>query len=148
MSALQRFLAAVNGEAVDHLPATCWLHFNSDHLDGEDTAYLRERFVRTYEWDVVKVMGDYRYPVPADLHAINGPEDLERIKAASLDHECFSQQLRCIQSLQNRLGPDIPLLDTGSRPVSSIIRNLGRDQQSALWTHSGATLRALERVWN
>jgi uroporphyrinogen decarboxylase len=146
MTPMQRFRAAVDGAQVDHLPATAWLHFGSDHLDGEEAARLHERFVRSYEWDVVKVMGDYRYPVPSDLRSVDGAQALDLIGGATLDTPCFAQQLRCLRQLQSSLGPDVPLLDTGFDPYQSIVRNIGRDQQGALWSHRAATLRALERV--
>ena len=61
MTPRERFLAAANCEKVDALPVTTWVHFLSDHLTGEETAQLHERFQNAYQWDLLKVMGDYRY---------------------------------------------------------------------------------------
>lgn len=146
MTPRERFLAAVQGRPVDRIPATSWVHFLSDHLSGERAAQLHEDFQRAYGWDVLKVMGDYRYPVPAELRSIDGPQIIDGIRAIGLDEPCFAEQLACMQHLQRSLGPDVPLLDTAFDPYQSIVRNVGRDQQDNLWKYKDATLRALDRV--
>ena len=40
MTKLQRFMAAIKGEAIDRLPVSMWLHFASEHLSSEETARL------------------------------------------------------------------------------------------------------------
>lgn len=146
MTPRERFLAAVEGRTVDRIPVTTWVHFLSDHLTGEETAGLHERFLKSYEWDLAKVMGDYRYPVPAGLRSLDDPKWLDEFRPVGLDHPAFARQLTCLRQLRETMGPDYPLLDTGFDPYQSIVRNVGRDQQDNLWKHKASTLRALETV--
>ncbi len=146
MTPRQRFLAAVGGDKVDRPPVTTWVHFLSDHLSGEETASLHESFLKTYGWDCAKVMGDYRYPVPEGLDTLREATQLDGFQVIGLDHPSFAEQLVCMKKLRAAMGPDYPLIDTAFDPYQSIVRNIGRNQQDALWTHKKATLRALETV--
>lgn len=146
MTPRERFLAAVHGRKVDRIPTTAWVHFLSDHLTGEETARLHERFLKTYRWDLAKVMSDYRYPVPDSLRDLQDPASLRAFEPVRLDHPAFAQQLDCLARLRAAMGSDFPLLETGFDPYQSIVRNVGRDQQEHLWRHRAEALRALETV--
>ncbi|MBL8386410.1 MAG: hypothetical protein JNM90_25220 [Burkholderiales bacterium] len=146
MTPRERFFAAVEGRPVDRIPVTTWVHFLSDHLGAADTAGLHEKFLKAYGWDYAKVMGDYRYPVPPELRSLDSPALLDRIPAYDADAPHFAVQLACLAALRQAMGPDFPLLDTGFDPYQSILRNIGRDQEAALWTYREATLDALERT--
>ena len=146
MTPRELFFAAVEGRKVDHVPVTTWVHFLSDHLPGEQTATLHERFLKAYGWDLAKVMGDYRYPVPAPLMSLDDPALLDQFHAVGLDAPCFAEQLKCLSALRVSMGADFPLLETGFDPYQSILRNIGRDQEANLWKYKDATLRALERA--
>lgn len=146
MTPRERFFAAVEGRPVDHVPVTTWVHFLSDHLPGEETARLHERFLNAYGWDLAKVMGDYRYPVPAALRSLDDPALLDQFGVVGLDAPCFAEQLKCLKALRAAMGPDFPLIETGFDPYQSILRNIGRDQEAQLWKFREPTLRALERA--
>ncbi len=146
MNKRERFLAAVRGEEIDRPPVTAWVHFLSDHLTGEQTAALHRCFLETYDWDVAKVMNDYRYPIPAGLLTLEDPASLRAFKPLSLDEPCFAEQLKCLATLRAALGPDIALIDTGFDPYQQVLRNVGFDQAEHLWRHPEETLRALRVV--
>ena len=146
MTPRERFFAAVNGKKVDRIPVTTWVHFLSDHLPGIETARLHERFLKTYGWDLAKVMGDYRYPIPAGAETLDDGSALKRFEPLGLDDPSLAQQLICIDQLRTDMGADFPLLETGFDPYQAIIRNVGRDQVPNLWKHKAATLHALEAV--
>jgi len=146
MNKRQRFFAAVRGEKIDRPPVTAWVHFLSDHLTGEQTAALHRCFLETYDWDVAKVMNDYRYPVPAGVQTLEDPASLRKFKVLSLDEPCFAEQLKCLRSLRDALGPDIALIDTGFDPYQQILRNVGFDQAVHLRNNKAETLRALDAV--
>ena len=146
MTPRERFFAAVEGRPVDHVPVTTWVHFLSDHLPGEETASLHERFLKSYAWDLAKVMGDYRYPVPAALRSLDDAALLDQFEVVGLDAPCFAEQLKCLKALRAAMGPDFPLVETGFDPYQSILRNIGRDQEANLWKYRAPTLRALERA--
>jgi len=146
MNKRERFFAAVRGEAIDRPPVTTWVHFLSDHLAGEQTAALHRSFLEAYDWDVAKVMNDYRYPIPAGVQTLEDPASLRAFKPLGLDEPCFAEQLKCLSSLRSALGPDIALIDTGFDPYQQILRNVGFDQAGYMWQHKQDTLRALQAV--
>jgi uroporphyrinogen decarboxylase len=146
MNRRERFFAAVTGAPLDRPPVTAWVHFLSDHLPGDETARLHQRFVETYDWDVAKVMNDYRYPVPAGVQTFEDPESLRAFKPLGLDAPCFAEQIACLESLRTGLGPDIALLDTGFDPYQQLLRNVGFAEAPHLWRHEKETLRALGTV--
>jgi uroporphyrinogen decarboxylase len=146
MNKRERFFAAVRGEKIDRPPVTAWVHFLSDHLRGEQTAALHRCFLETYDWDVAKVMNDYRYPVPAGVRTLEDPASLRKFKVLGLDAPCFAEQLKCLRTLRDVLGPDIALIDTGFDPYQQILRNVGFDQAVHLWNNKAETLRALDAV--
>jgi uroporphyrinogen decarboxylase len=146
MNKRERFFAAVRGEAIDRPPVTAWVHFLSDHLNGEQTAALHRCFLEAYDWDVAKVMNDYRYPIPAGVRTLADPATLRLFKPLSLDEPCFAEQLKCLATLREALGPDIALIDTGFDPYQQLLRNVGFDQAEYLWRHPAETLRALEVI--
>jgi len=146
MNKRERFLAAVQRLPVDRPPVTAWVHFLSDHLDGARVAQLHVDFVRAYDWDVVKVMNDYRYPVPRDVRTLEAPESLLGYRRLGLDGPCFDEQLRCLQRLRAELGPETPLLETGFDPYQQILRNVGFDQAPNLIRHERQAHQALAAI--
>ncbi len=146
MNRRERFLAAVEGHAVDRPPVTAWVHFLSDHLSGAETADLHAKFLRAYDWDVAKLMNDYRYPVPAGLELLDSPEAMRRFKPLSLDERAFAEQLRAIECLRRELGPDWPILDTLFDPYQQVLRNVGFSQAAAVAAHRDAALEMIDAV--
>jgi len=146
MNKRERFFAAVRGEKIDRPPVTAWVHFLSDHLSGEQTSALHRCFVETYDWDVAKVMNDYRYPIPAGVQTLDDAASLRAFKPFGLDEPCFAQQLQCLATLRSALGADIALVDTAFDPYQQVLRNVGFDQAQNLWKHKAQTLRALQIV--
>jgi uroporphyrinogen decarboxylase len=142
----ERFLAAASGAKLDRPPVTAWVHFLSDHLPGDETARLHQRFIEAYDWDVAKVMNDYRYPVPAGVQTYEDPASLRAFKALSLDEPAFAEQLKCLKALRSSLGKDIALVDTGFDPYQQMLRNVGFSEAPNLWKHKSDTLRALGAV--
>ncbi len=146
MNKRERFFAAVRGDRIDRPPVTAWVHFLSDHLTGEQTAALHRAFLETYDWDVAKVMNDYRYPIPAGVQTLEDPASLRAFKPLGLDEPGFAEQLKCLAALRAALGPDIALIDTGFDPYQQVLRNVGFDQAEHMWKHKAETLRALAIV--
>lgn len=141
-----RVRAALEGRAQDRPPVTAWVHFLSDHLSGAETAGLHLKFQRAYGWDLVKVMNDYRYPVPQGVDSLAEPGVFGRYRVLGMDEPCFAEQLACLARLRAELGPDVPLFDTLFDPYQQILRNIGRDQEPALCAVGQPVLDALEAV--
>ncbi len=146
MNKQQRFRAAVAGEPVDRPPVTAWVHFFSDHLDGEQVAELHRRFIAAYDWDFVKVMNDYRYPVPAGVRTLEDPAALRGYSVLGMDDPAFAQQLRCLRSLRATPAFNLPLLETVFDPYQQIMRNVGFDQARYIVEHRREALSALAAI--
>jgi uroporphyrinogen decarboxylase len=146
MNKRDRFHAAVSGAAVDRPPVTAWVHFLSDHLDGELTAELHRRFLAAYDWDVLKVMNDYRYPVPAGVRSLADPASLRAFRVLGLDEPAFARQLDCLRSLRASLGESVPIVETAFDPYQQIMRNVGFDQAPYILEHRREALAAIETV--
>lgn len=139
MNKRERFLAAVGGREVDRPPVTAWVHFLSDHLDSARTADLHEQFLTTYDWDLLKVMNDYRYPVPEGVITLEDAKSLLSYKKFSLQEDCFVRQLDCLRRLRTRLDPDLPMIETIFEPYQQILRNVGFSQAANLFRHDERT---------
>jgi len=146
MDRRERFLAAVQGGEPDRPPATAWVHFLSDHLSGEDTATLHLKFLRAYEWDIAKLMNDYRYPVPAGLETLSTDEAMRRFRRVSLDERAFAEQLKAIRRLRAELGPEWPILDTLFDPYQQVLRNVGFAEGRHVPLHREAAIEMIDAV--
>jgi uroporphyrinogen decarboxylase len=146
MNKRQRLFAAVRGEEVDRPPVTAWVHFLSDHLDGSQVAELHRLFMEAYDWDILKVMNDYRYPVPAGVTTLDDVQCLERYQKLAMTEPCFANQLACLERLRERFGDQVPMFETIFSPYQQIERTVGFDQAPNMLRHGQATIAALETV--
>src|SRR5690606_16093122 len=121
----ERFKAAVSGGHIDRPPVTAWVHFQSDHLDSARTADLHAQFLTAYDWDVLKVMNDYRYPVPEGVTRLDTAAALGKYKRLSLDEEVFQLQFDVLHRLRDYVGGGVPMLETVFEPYQQIVRNVG-----------------------
>jgi len=142
----ERFMAAVAGREVDHPPSFVWLHFASDRLPAEETARRHARFFTDYDWDVCKVMNDYRYPLPEGLEALESARDMLRFKPLPATHPALAEQPRAIARLRSLLGPDWPLVDTAFDPFQQVMRKLGYGRAPFVYGHREEALEMLDAV--
>lgn len=146
MNRRERFLAAAAGREVDRPPVTAWVHFLSDHLAGARTAELHAAFLREYDWDVAKVMNDYRYPLPEGLERLDTAEAMRRFRRLPMGERAFAEQLDVIARLRRTLGPDWPIVDTLFDPYQQVVRNVGFAQGRHIPQHHDAALAMLDAV--
>ncbi len=146
MNKLSRFFAAVQGDPVDRPPVTSWVHFQSDHLEAHEVAQLHLRFLEAYDWDILKVMNDFRYPVPAGVADLSQAQVFEHYAPLGMDEPCFATQLQCLRQIVDQVGDQVPVLETLFEPCQQIVRNIGFDQVEQLFTYPSAALPALEAV--
>ena len=136
MTPRQRLMAAVQGRAVDRVPVSAWMHFGAEFWPPAEVARLHADFARAYNWDLVKVMADYRLPMPKGLlgSGANHSELVRFLAHIGRDLEtaaCFAGQRELLQALRHQLGPEAVLIDTGYDPGTMCC---------AIW---GETLRGL-----
>ena len=136
MNKKQRFLAAVRGEPVDRLPSVAWCNFATDSVDAAENARRQLAFQIACDWDICKVMNDYRLAPPAGIETIETPADMLRFAKQSMSERVFSEQLECLRIMRARLGPDVPLIDTLFEPFFSLLFAVGFSKAPFIRSHS------------
>jgi uroporphyrinogen decarboxylase len=145
MTRLERFNAAVRGEQVDRLPASVWLHLASEHLPGKKVAELHTEYAKAYGWDYLKVMNDYRYPLPG-LTEVQRESDLQRFSPVGMTEQAFHEQLTCLKALREMVGPDMPLIETLFNPLQTLVRTTGVNVMQLVFAHPEAGHNALDAI--
>lgn len=146
MNKRERFAAAVSGGDVDYPPCVVWVHFVTDALPGEVAAQRHATFLRTYDWDISKVMHDYRYPMPEGLETINTAADMVRFEKLPVTIPNFQQQLALMRALRKELGPDVPIVDTFFDPFQQVIRTAGISKSQLIYANKREALQMLNNV--
>lgn len=146
MNKRERFFAAVAGKPVDRAPTTAWVHFQSDHLSGRQVADLHLEFLKAYDWDVLKVMNDYRYPVPGGVTTLSDAASLRAWRKQGTNAAGVIAQLECLARIQEQAGGETPILETAFEPFQQIARNIGFSQAQNLYRHRHEALAALEII--
>ena len=143
MSKKQRFLAAVRGAPVDHPPTVAWCNFATDGVDGEENARRQLAFHAACDWDICKVMNDYRLAPPPGLQTIETPADMLKFAKMSMSERIFAEQLKCLRIMRARLGPEVPLIDTLFEPFFSLLFAVGFSKAAFIRSHPGEASRML-----
>ena len=146
MNKKQRFLAAVRGEPVDYPPTVAWCNFATDAVDGEENARRQLAFHAACDWDICKVMNDYRLAPPRGIETIDTPADMLRFMQQSMSERIYAEQLKCLRIMRARLGPEVPLVDTLFEPFFSLLFAVGFSRAAFIRSHpdeASAMLTAL-----
>lgn len=135
MTKRERVLAAVAGEPVDRVPISFWVHNFARENSAEELAAETVQFVRTYDWDFVKVQSRASYFVegwgnryqwsteptigPRLLaHGASSVADLARLPPLPLDHPVLAEQQAALRLIRAALGPDVPIIWTIFCPLT------------------------------
>src|SRR5579884_3656548 len=114
MTKRERVRAAVAGQEVDRVPISFWVHNFARENSAEDLADETVRFVRTYDWDFVKVQSRASYFVegwgnayarsdqptvgPTLLaHGCATLHDLARLRPLPIDHPVLAEQQEALR---------------------------------------------------
>lgn len=145
MNAFERVSAAIDGQQPDRIPASVWFHFGSEHLRPEDVAKLHVAFYRTYRWDVLKVMFDYRLALAEEADS-GDALNLDALASKTDWRAPFVRQQACLRHLLSEVGDEVPLIETVYSPWMYLLRHVGRDQQAALLDRPDLTAELLDRL--
>lgn len=124
MDRVERVLAALDGKTPDWPPFSIWFHFGSQHLPPATTAELHLRFYRAYDLDWIKVMSDYRYPMPPGMVEVSSADDLARFGRFGMDAEPLARQLDVLRTLSRELRGEAPFIETVFSPFGVARRTL------------------------
>lgn len=147
MTKIERVRAALAGRPADRPPFTMWYHFGNQHASPERTAQVHLEYFAAYDFDLLKVMNDYDYPLPDGLDAIAGPADLARLAPFDVMATPLASQLRALELIAGALRGEALFLDTVFNAWNTMRRNLTKDAIMALMReHPKALERALSVV--
>ncbi len=166
MTKRERVQAAIAGAEVDRVPVSFWVHNFARENSAEDLAAETARFVRTYDWDFVKVQSRASYfaegwgnryawskaaTVGPQLvgHAAATVAELARLKPLALDHAVFAEQQQALRLVRQALGPDVPIIWTLFCPLTiaaALLPGGAPAIHEAMRAEPAALLAALEAV--
>jgi uroporphyrinogen decarboxylase len=146
MNKRQRFQAAVRGAPVDYPPTVAWCNFATNDVDGAENARRQLAFFDACDWDICKVMNDYRLTPPPGIETLSSPADMLRFVKQSMHERLFAEQLKCLRIMRAHVGPDVPLIDTLFEPFFSVLFAVGFAKAPLIRSHpreAAAMLTAL-----
>ena len=124
MQKLERLDRVLAGESVDRPPVSLWYHFGVQHGSGEQFARIALEFFEHYDFDFLKVMNDYFFPLPEGLDAIRTRADLEQIQPIDIDQCDWQHQFRALEIIADHLRDRAYFIDTVFDPWQTIQRHM------------------------
>src|SRR5258705_1291120 len=100
MNKIERVRATLAGRPVDRPPFTVWYHFGNQHAPAERTAQMHLEFFDHYDLDLLKLMNDYDYSMPAGLEVVATAEDLGRHRVVVVVHELEQVEIVVVEELE------------------------------------------------
>jgi uroporphyrinogen decarboxylase len=147
MNKMERMRAALTGKPVDHPPFTVWYHFGTQHASPEQTAEVHLGFFEAYDFDFLKVMNDYDYPMPEGMETMATAADLKRLSAFDVAKTPMGNQLRALEIIAKRLKGKALFVDTLFTAWNTIRRNLVKEALPKLMAdHPQELLDALKII--
>lgn len=135
------------GETVERPPLSLWYHFGVQHGSGEDFAKITLDYFNHYEFDFLKVMNDYFYPVPDGCDALKTKADLQRITPIDPRRTRWAEQLKALEIIRKEIGGKAYFIDTVFDPWQSLNRYLAAENMQHLMMNEPQALKeALEVV--
>jgi uroporphyrinogen decarboxylase len=127
MNKIERVRGTLAGTPVDHAPFTIWYHFGNQHADPELAARVHLDFFEHYDLDLLKVMNDYDYPMPAGLDTMATGADLARLEPFDPEKTPLGRQLRVVEIVAKALRGRALFLDTVFDAWNTVRRNLVKE---------------------
>jgi len=147
MNKIERVDRALRGEEVDYPPLSLWYHFGIQHAGGEQFARISLEYFHHYDFDFLKVMNDYYYPVPDGLDAVRTAAELERFTRFDVERCEWAEQLRALRLIARELEGRARFIDTVFDPWQSLRRSVaGESMERLAAEHPEALHRALDAI--
>jgi uroporphyrinogen decarboxylase len=144
MDKLERIQRVLAGDSVDRPPVSLWYHFGVQHGPGDRFARIALDFFEHYDFDFLKVMNDYFYPLPEGLDAIRSATELERIQPIDVERSDWRHQFRALEIIADRLKGNAYFVDTVFDPWQTLQRHMaGADMLRLMMEAPDALKRAL-----
>jgi uroporphyrinogen decarboxylase len=132
MTKIERVDAVLQGKEPDRPPVCLWYHFGLQHLAGDAYAKVALEFFRHYDFDFLKVMHDYFYPMPAGVDEIKTVRDLTKIGRVEADRTPLREQLKAIRAIGKELKKKAYFIDTVFDPWQILLKSVCGENLPAL----------------
>lgn len=127
MNKIERVRATLAGQPVDRAPLTMWYHFGNQHAEPDLTARVHLDFFEHYDLDLLKVMNDYDYPMPAGLDTVDTVADLARLEPFDPEKTPLGRQLRAVETIARALRGRALFVDTVFNAWNTLRRNVVKE---------------------
>ncbi|HXI21052.1 MAG TPA: uroporphyrinogen decarboxylase family protein, partial [Gemmatimonadales bacterium] len=140
--------AALAGQPVDRAPFTVWYHFGTQHAPAERAAQVHLEFFDHYDLDLLKLMNDYDYPMPAGLEVVATAAELARLEPFDPARTPLGTQLETVERVAGALRGRALFVDTVFNAWNTLKRNLVRDAMPTLMAEQPQAVEAALHVVN
>lgn len=148
MNKIERVRAALAGRPVDRAPFTVWYHFGTQHAPAERAAQVHLEFFDHYDLDLLKLMNDYDYPMPAGMEVIASAADLAKLQPFDPVKTPFGAQLQTVEIVARALRDRALFVDTVFNAWNTLKRNLVREAMPALMAEQPKAFEAALGIVN
>jgi uroporphyrinogen decarboxylase len=148
MDKIERVRATLAGQPVDRAPFTVWYHFGNQHAPAERAAAVHLEFFEAYDFDLLKVMNDYDYPMPDAMDTVTTPRDLAALRPFEPRETRMGIQLEAVEIIARALRGRALFVDTVFNAWNTLKRNVVKNAIGDLMAQHGAALEAALRVVN
>ena len=124
MNKKERVLAALEGKRVDRPPVSVWYHFGTPFLGGRRIGELEAEYFHAYDWDFLKMMNDFPWPLPEGMAQVESAGDLDRFKTLTMEEPGIQEQLNALSRAAELVGPQAFVIDTVFNPFGVARRTL------------------------
>src|SRR5262249_11811525 len=103
MNKIERVRATLAGEPADRPPFTVWYHFGTQHSPAARAASVHLEFLEAYDFDLLKVMNDYDYPMPEGIDTLATADDLALLRPFEPRDAPLGAQLEVVEAVAHAL---------------------------------------------
>jgi len=148
MDKIERVRATIAGQPVDRAPFTVWYHFGNQHAPAQRAAAVHLEFLEAYDFDLLKVMNDYDYPMPAGIDTVATPRDLGALQPFEPRDTPMGTQLEAVEIIARALRGRALFVDTVFNAWNTLKRNVVKNAIGDLMAGHPAAVEAALRVVN
>ncbi|MDR1625557.1 MAG: hypothetical protein LBT33_03375 [Spirochaetia bacterium] len=132
MTKIERVDTVLKGGEPDRPPVCLWYHFGLQHASGETFARAALEYFEHYDFDFLKVMNDYFYPMPAGVDEIKTAKDLGKIGRLEADRTPLREQLKAVRLIGKQLKKKAYFIDTVFDPWQALLKGVCGEHLAAL----------------
>jgi uroporphyrinogen decarboxylase len=142
MTKIERVKAALNGDNVDRIPMSIWLHYPHKDQDPRSLADTQIEMARKYDYDFIKMMpfglysvqdfgakvkifGTTHQPPIIDEYGINTINDWNKLEVLPATYGTYGKQLQFAQHLSNQVQNELPFIQTIFSPMTTAYKLAG-----------------------